>query len=277
MRRISIHNVWSKSTRGFTLIELLVVVSIIALLLSMLMPALNRARYMAKRVMCATNQKTLVLAATVYQSSHNGKYPRNLGMDETKKPPTGLWPNKVTRDWDGDGRAFTYGEKISDYLGDSVTYDVLCCPLAKPSQDRYEKSKSYYDSGYSAWLYTSYAYYWNYALRPASGRTFIGPGITTSKHSKLLTSDLCVYSTYHNNRWFVSHPPKAGIPTYSDYMDGIVYEVPWPDNSSLYPVKLNVGSTDGSVVLIDSEDIVPVSFENPYPGLSIGVPLWATQ
>ena len=47
--------------KGFTLIELLVVVSIIALLVSILMPALNKAKELAKLTMCMSNLKQMGL------------------------------------------------------------------------------------------------------------------------------------------------------------------------------------------------------------------------
>ena len=59
--------------RGFTLIELLVVISIIAMLLAILMPALGRAKEAAKRVVCLSNQRQLGLAWHVYAESNNGK------------------------------------------------------------------------------------------------------------------------------------------------------------------------------------------------------------
>jgi prepilin-type N-terminal cleavage/methylation domain-containing protein len=52
--------------RGFTLIELLVVVSIIALLVSILLPALSKAREQARRVMCSTRLKQLHLGLSYY-------------------------------------------------------------------------------------------------------------------------------------------------------------------------------------------------------------------
>jgi prepilin-type N-terminal cleavage/methylation domain-containing protein len=57
---------------GFTLIELLVVIAIIAVLMAILMPALNIAREQARGVACTSNQKTLALAYTAYASENDG-------------------------------------------------------------------------------------------------------------------------------------------------------------------------------------------------------------
>lgn len=61
--------------RGFTLIELLVVVAIIALLISILLPALNGARRQARAVVCATNLGHVGKAMGVYLAESKGTYP----------------------------------------------------------------------------------------------------------------------------------------------------------------------------------------------------------
>lgn len=60
------------SSRGFTLIELLVVVAIIALLIAIMLPALGHARGSARTVACASNQRQLVTAFTLYSDDHRG-------------------------------------------------------------------------------------------------------------------------------------------------------------------------------------------------------------
>jgi prepilin-type N-terminal cleavage/methylation domain-containing protein/prepilin-type processing-associated H-X9-DG protein len=64
---------------GFTLVELLVVIGIIALLISMLLPSLNKAREQAKRTACLSNLKQAGHALIMYAGANNGKLPQHKG------------------------------------------------------------------------------------------------------------------------------------------------------------------------------------------------------
>ncbi len=62
-----------KRSKGFTLIELLVVIAIIAILMAILMPALNRAREQGKRAACLNNLRQLQLAWIAYAGDNDDR------------------------------------------------------------------------------------------------------------------------------------------------------------------------------------------------------------
>ena len=105
---------------GFTLVELLVVIGIIALLLSILLPSLSRAREQAKMVQCLSNLRQLGLAMTMYADSNKGRFPA---------PAVGALPD----DW----IYWQSGRDINDsvilpYLGGKFNWDFFRCPADNP-------------------------------------------------------------------------------------------------------------------------------------------------
>lgn len=81
----------SKSTHeGFTLVELLVVVSIIALLLAILIPSLQRARQVTEAVVCRSNLRQVMTTVIIYCDGNRGVFPvnrrRRIGLESGSLP-----------------------------------------------------------------------------------------------------------------------------------------------------------------------------------------------
>ncbi len=80
--------------KAFTLVELLVVITIIAMLISMLLPALSQARDAAKGLKCLSNMHQLGLTMAMYQSDFDGAFPASL-FYVTNDNPQEVWDRKL--------------------------------------------------------------------------------------------------------------------------------------------------------------------------------------
>jgi len=105
--------------KAFTLIELLVVISIIALLIAILLPALSKARYSATMTQCSTNLQQIGVGVHAHAADNKGLYPR-------REVAFGIQPRKSIIAFNSG----TFSDDDRPLLADYFTIDLMQCPFS---------------------------------------------------------------------------------------------------------------------------------------------------
>jgi prepilin-type N-terminal cleavage/methylation domain-containing protein len=151
-----------RSRAGFTLIELLVVVAIIALLVSILLPALGRARQQAKAIVCRTQLRDLGMNTTMYANAERDAVPLNM----FKNYGTSVYLNEVR------GRDYPWPVLLLNYQ-DAQKNQHLCPSMPR---DLYPKQEFALQSGWD-YFEQDGKYATSYQMKPDLGSADFAPSM----------------------------------------------------------------------------------------------------
>ncbi len=211
-----------RRSHGFTLVELLVVIGIIALLISILLPALNKARSSAQNIKCMSNLRSIGQGLHIYASEHDGRLPP---MMISFKPD--YLRTKGSNDYRFIDPTAPVDGDVRPVLRGYVDYQGLQCPLPEHMNLDYTDTNPGADR-----IETSYVFYADWKFDPAPA-----PALDNKRFSEIngyfnyhradgtvyqfdvLAGDLDTDASelFGGNYWETSHPTaNSGPESYSD-------------------------------------------------------------
>ncbi len=229
------HLAHRKPPHGFTLIELLVVVAIIAILASLLLPALSSAKERSRRAACLNNVRQFILVTHLYAGDSEDKLPA-ASTDARNKEDTHT--------------PILSSETATNILRYAGPVKVLDCPNLARSFEKNDGWRVHPDYG----IAIGYHYLGGHANTPWSPvgvgtNTWVSPKTTTEDPNATLVADLNVYA-YSYQRVLAPHAARG---------PSILEDRAFEENPGAYDLKPsdiggrggNVGRADGAVAWKD--------------------------